>query len=202
MYVTSSLFATVLFATVLNFCTSETIFIKTNSSDHQCPAEPCLTLQEFVSHHHRVESNTVLEFLPGNHIYHQKVSNVVNVTLTGVSDQQNSVIHCVSEFSIFAKYVQNIKISKLNFSDCRAPIIRAGPRSITLILSSLVNATILDTHVHDSKGAGMFAGNAFDLTLNTFDHFLVTNNPHCGKFCLHIPIDALLFLIERVGALK
>ena len=151
MCITNSLFATVLFATVLNFCTSETIFIKTNSSDHQCPAEPCLTLQEFVFHHHRVESNTVLKFLPGKHIIPSttrkflSIRDVVNVTLTGVSDQQNSVIHCVSEFSIFAKYVQNIKISKLNFSDCRAPIIRAGPRSITLILSSLVNARMCMT---------------------------------------------------------
>ena len=48
-------------------CTSETIFITTNSSDHKCPAEPCLTLQEFASHYH-MKSNTVLKFLPGKHV--------------------------------------------------------------------------------------------------------------------------------------
>jgi len=89
--------------------TYETIFIKTNSSsDHQCPAEPCLTLQEFVSYNHHVESNTVLEFLPGNHMLlfatktNISIMDVVNITLTGVSDQQNSVIHCMSESSIIA----------------------------------------------------------------------------------------------------
>ena len=98
MYITGILVATVLFSTVLKLSyTSETIFIKTNStSDHQCPAEPCLTLQEFVSYNHRVESHTVLEFLPGNHMLlfatktNISITDVVNITLTGVSDQQNS----------------------------------------------------------------------------------------------------------------
>ena len=46
------------------------------------------------------------------------IRDVVNVTLTGVSDQQNSVIHCVSEFSIIAINVQNLMISKLSFIGC------------------------------------------------------------------------------------
>ena len=95
MYIISSLFATVLFATVLKCsCTSETIFIKTNnSSDHECPAEPCLTLQEFVAYHGIVKSNTVLKFQPGKHVLTFAISryiyiiNVFNVTLTGVSDR-------------------------------------------------------------------------------------------------------------------
>ena len=57
MDVSSRLVATFLFVTVLNYsCTSEIFFIKTNSRVHQCPEEPCLTLQELTSHHHRVES--------------------------------------------------------------------------------------------------------------------------------------------------
>ena len=121
MYATSSLFATVLFTIVLNFCTSETIFIKTNSSNSQCPAEPCLTLQEFLSYHHRVESNTVLKFLPGNYVilFATKTSisvmDVDNVTLTGVSDHRSSVINCTSEFSVIAINVQNLMISNLSF---------------------------------------------------------------------------------------
>ena len=182
MYVTSSLFASVLFATVLKLsCTSETIFIKTNnSSDHQCPAEPCLTLQEFVSNRYHVKSNTTLKFLPGKHMILSttnkflRVGYVVNVTLTG---HKTSIIHCASEFSIFARNVKNLKISKLTFSGCGALMFTIGPRSITLILRSLVNATILDTHVYNSKGAGMFAINAFDLTLNRTSFF--GNLPNC-----------------------
>jgi len=158
MYVTSSLFATVLFGTVLKLaCTSETIFIKTNSSsDHQCPAEPCLTLQEFVSHHHHVESNTVLEFLPGNHMLFFatqtsiSVVDVVNVTLTGVSDQQRSVIYCMREFSIIAINVQNLTISNLSFMHCGAPVHDKGlsgveGSSVTLFLVNIINMTILYT---------------------------------------------------------
>jgi len=53
MYITGILVATVLFSTVLKLSyTSETIFKTNSTSDHQCPAEPCLTLQEFVSHHY------------------------------------------------------------------------------------------------------------------------------------------------------
>jgi len=44
--------------------------------------------------------------------------DVVNITLTGVSDQQNSVIHCMSESSIIAINVQNLMISKLSFIGC------------------------------------------------------------------------------------
>ena len=189
MYVTSSLFATVLFATVLNFCTSETIFIKTNSSDHQCPAEPCLTLQEFVFHHHRVESNTVLKFLPGKHIISSttrkflSIRDVVNVTLTGVSDQQNSVIYCVSEFNVIAINVQNLMISNLSFISCGAPLhdeglTRRGSSSVTLFLVNIINVSILYTHVHASNKVGMLAANVFDLILQKTS--FIGNTPNCA----------------------
>ena len=197
MYVTISLLATVLFATVLKFsCTSETIFIKTNnSSDHQCPAQPCLTLQEFASHYY-VESNTTLKFLPGKHVllFTTRISiyivNVDNVTLTGVSDQQSSLIHCVSEFSVIVVNVQNLTISKLIFFDCGAPIPDGAItwqhdssvfRSVTLFLLNVSNVSLLHTHVHHSKGAGMLTVNGFDLTLNRTS--FVDNRP---KLCFHV----------------
>ena len=194
MYVTNSLFATVLFATVLKFSrASETILIKTNSSsDHQCPAEPCLTLQEFVSFNHHVESNTKLKFLPGNHVLLSgtkmsiSIRDVVNVTLTGVSDQQNSVIHCVSEFSVIAINVQNLTISKLFFSGCGAPIPEEIVplqnssivfNSATLYLLLVSNVSILDTHVHDSRSAGILVVNSFDFKLNRSS--FVGNTQNC-----------------------
>ena len=194
MYVISSSFATVLFATVLKLsCTSETIFIKiNNSSDHQCPAEPCLTLQNFLSYRHRVESNTTLKFLPGNHVIlfatrtNISVMDVVNVTLTGVSDQQSSVIHCMSEFSVIAINVQNFTISKLFFSGCGAPIPEGTVplqdssitfKSATLFLLLVSNVSILDIHVHDSRGAGILAVNSFDFKLNRTS--FVGNTQNC-----------------------
>ena len=193
MYRLSRLFATVLFATVLKCsCTSETIFIKTNSSDHECPAQPCLRMQEFVAHHHGIESNKVLKFLPGEHILLFPSSkyiftmNTVNITLTGVSDQQNSVIHCMSEFSIFAISVQNLTISNLYFSGCGGPILAEimavydssnELRSATLLLLLASNVSILHTHVYNSKGAGLLAVNTYDLIL--YRASFVRNIPNC-----------------------
>ena len=197
MYTSSSLFgiimlSTVLFATVHKLsCTAETIFIKTNSSDHQCPAESCLTLPEFMSYS-RVESNTVVKFLPGKHILAFSINksiallDVVNITLTGVSDQQSSVIHCVSEFSIIAINVQNLTISKLSFSGCGAPLPEEElhvhdsgvPKSATLYLLHVLNGKILDTHVYDSSGVGMLILNGYDLILNRTS--LTGNRPNCA----------------------
>ena len=192
MYIASSLFAAVLFATVLkSSCTSETIFIKTtNNSDYQCSAEPCLTLQEFVSHHYCVESNTVLKFLPGKHMLqfttgrNISIRNVFNVTLTGVSGQQSSLIHCVSEFSVSVKNATNLTISNLSFSGCGGPLAKlvitktkSTFRSATLFLLFVSNMNIMNTHIHDSKGAGMLVVNGFGLTLN--QTLFVGNIPNC-----------------------
>jgi len=179
----SSLVATLFFVSVINcFCTSEIIFIKTSSSDHQWRGEPCLTLQEFTSHHHRVESNTVLKFLAGIHMLQFGASknisivDVVNVTLTGVSDLKSSVIHCMSEFSVIAMNVQNLTISNLHFTGCGAAIF---PRiaSVTLLFEAASSVSILNTRVHNSKGAGMLAVNAFGLILNQTS--FVGNEPNC-----------------------
>ena len=190
----NSLFATVLFVTVLKcFCAFETIFITTNSSDHECPAEPCLTLQEFVAHHHGIESNTVLKFLPGEHILLFPSSkyiftmNTVNITLTGVSNQHNSIIHCMSEFSMFAISVQNLTISNLYFSGCGGPILDEvydssnELRSTTLFLLFVSDASILHTHVYNSKGAGLLAVDTFDLIL------------YRASFVRNIPNSVILF---------
>ena len=190
MHVTISLFATMLFATVLKFCTSEIIFIKTNNSCNcQCPAEPCLTLQEFVFHNRHIESNTVLKFLPGNHMLffntskHLLMLDVDNVTLTGVSGQHGSVFHCMSVFSVIAMTVQNLTISNLSFSGCGALIPEeisdnsSALSSGTLVLLYVTIVGIMNIHVHNSKGTGLLVVNGFDLTLNKTS--FVGNTPNC-----------------------
>ena len=173
MDVSSKLVTTLLFVTVLNYsCTSEIFFIKTSSSE--CPEEPCLTLQEFTSHYHRVESNTVLKFSSGVHILefvagkNISIIDVVNVTLTGVSDLNTSVIYCIGEFGVIAMNVQNLTISNLHFTGCGTTIsIDSGENaSVTLHFEAASNVSILNTRVHDSKGAGMVAVDAFVLILN------------------------------------
>ena len=186
MSLRNSLCAIVLFVTVLKcYCTSETIFITTNSSsDHQCPAEPCLTLQEFVSHYH-MKSNTVLKFLPGKHVVLFNTSKTIsikgmdNITLTGVGGQQSSVIHCESEFGISAINVQNLTISSLHFIGCRGSrqvaIFALRPATLFLLFAS--NVSILHTHVYNPKGAGMLAVDIYDSIL--YRTSFAGNIPNC-----------------------
>ena len=107
---------------------------------------------------------------------------VENVTLTGVNDQQSSVIYCVSEFSVRAKNAKKVTISTLSFLGCGAAQTTADDNSLpgvaTLLLVQTLNVSILDVHVHGSKGAGMLAVNGFDLTLNRTS--FVFNKPNCA----------------------
>ena len=113
------------------------------------------------------------------------IIDVFNVTLTGASDHQSSVIHCVSEFSVIAMNVQNLNISNLSFSGCGTSIpegMIAGdrssvPRSTTLFLAHVSNVSIVHTHMHNSKGTGVLAINAFDLIL--YRTSFVGNKPNC-----------------------
>ena len=110
------------------------------------------------------------------------IRNVDNVTLTGVSDQQSSVIHCVSEFSVTAINVQNLTIARLHLFGCGAPqleeITDADDRSnVTLFFVYVFNVNIWDTHIHDSKEAGMYVIDGFGLTLNGTS--FVGNRPNC-----------------------
>ena len=111
------------------------------------------------------------------------VMDVDNVTLTGVSDHRSSVINCTSEFSVIAISVQNLMISNLSFFGCGAPIpdqelIGWSRSSVTLFLVNIINVSILHTHVHDSKEAGMLAANVFDLTMRKTS--FVGNTPNCA----------------------
>ena len=65
-----------------------------------------------------------------------------DVTLTGVSFRQSSVIHCVSEFGIIAIKARNLTISSLHFSGCGTQIQEA----LTAVFGSsniLRSATLL-----------------------------------------------------------
>ena len=103
------------------------------------------------------------------------VMDVDNVTLTGVSEHESSVIYCVSGFNIVAMNIQNFTISKLLFSGCGAPIPEGTIalqdssiilKSATLFLLLASNVSILDIRVHDSRGAGILVVNSFDFKLN------------------------------------
>ena len=124
----------------------------------------------------------MLSFTTSTNIF---IIDVLNVTLTGASDHQSSVIHCVSEFSIIAINVQNLNISNLGFSGCGTPIPQGiiavdrslVPRSTTLFLVRVSNVSIVHTHMHNSKGTGVLAINAFNLILHQTS--FVGNKPNC-----------------------
>ena len=65
----------------------------TNTS---CPAQPCLTLNEYASHseHYFTSSNIIFRFLPGKHLVNTsiRVENVHNVSFTGLESEKSPQI--------------------------------------------------------------------------------------------------------------
>ena len=51
--------------------------------------------------------------------------------------------------------------------------------SVTLFLVNIINVSILYTHVHDSKEAGLLAANVFDLILQKTS--FIGNTPNCAN---------------------
>jgi len=90
----------------------------------------------------------------------------------------------MSEFSISVKNATNLTISNLSFSGCGGPLPKLEItdhesvfKPATLFLLFVSNTSVLNTHIHNSKGTGMLVVNGFDLTVNQTS--FVGNVPNC-----------------------
>ena len=71
---------------VISLCDSAEYFIRptTLTTNTSCPSQPCLTVHQYMNNTgYNIQSNTVLIFLPGNHVLTRpvQIQNVENVTL-------------------------------------------------------------------------------------------------------------------------
>ena len=94
---------------VISLCESAEYYIRptTLTTNAPCPGQPCLTLNQYMNNtgYYYIQSNTVLNFLPGKHVLKRslEIINVENVTLksgsagSGMHSQLLVDISCVNK---------------------------------------------------------------------------------------------------------
>ena len=95
-----------------------TITTDDNSSDQLCAN--CLTLTQFaLNTSYYLRDNTTLSLQPGNHTLQSSlvVSNIDTFTMHHIGHLRSS-IQCKGSSDLMFEYVQNIRISNLNFTSC------------------------------------------------------------------------------------
>ena len=95
----------------------------TPSGNTSCPNKPCLTLSELAQNpSNYIVPNTIVNFLPGHHVYASKffrIENVENITLIGSDRDSKCVIQCKAPAIGFAfRNVTYLRISQLTVLFC------------------------------------------------------------------------------------
>ena len=86
----SYLLLLVLLVPVISLCESAEYYIRPTAltTNTSCPGQPCLTLNHYMNNtSHYIQSNTVLNFLPGKHVLKRPlhINNVENITLKSIT---------------------------------------------------------------------------------------------------------------------
>ena len=105
----------------LSLCGATEYYVRpTEPTDTSCPAQPCLTLSQYISNSALYfKSNTVFKFLPGLHHVNQTLDmhRVENVSLEGEQDHPTVMIDIYSShicIGFYFKNIDNLTIHSLN----------------------------------------------------------------------------------------
>lgn len=161
------LLATLTLSTVVS--ATSVLFVKP-TNDTPCPQQLCHTLEHYAqSWELYLTSNTVVQFLPGEHVlegdWNQlSVANVSNVTLIGTGSVKfdssppgipmaTSRISCRRGGTLFTFYnVTKLFIASLTFSEC-------GGGEVTLFLNKVSNLVLDSVTIQNSTGTGLVGHN-------------------------------------------
>ena len=110
----------------LSLCGATEYYVRpTEPTDTSCPAQPCLTLSQYISDSDLYfKSNTVFKFLPGLHHANQTLDmhNVENVSLEGDQSSNHPMVmmtvQCSRHYCAGLNFqnIDNLNIHSLNFS--------------------------------------------------------------------------------------
>ena len=93
----------ILLVPVLSLCGATEYYVRpTEPTNTSCPAQPCLTLNQYTSDSdHYFKSNTVFKFLPGTHHMDRPltIGNVHNMSLESLREESDKYPHLVAQFS-------------------------------------------------------------------------------------------------------
>ena len=100
----SYLLLLVLLVPVISRCESAEYYIRSIAlgNSTSCPGQPCLTLNQYMKNtSYYIQSNTVLNFLPGKHVLKRplKIKNVENVILQSSTDGSSMYSQLLVQFS-------------------------------------------------------------------------------------------------------
>ena len=131
-----------------------------NSSCHY--ASSCGTVDYYASQSPLLVDNYTLIFAPGIHHLQKNLvflnSSFVILEAEEGSPQQRPVIVCRRNIALVLSNIQVLKLKSLMFEGCGGTLNSFNLRS-ALRLDSVMNLTLLDVHVHNSYGYGVFARN-------------------------------------------
>ena len=175
----SHLLLLVLLVPVISLCESAEYYIRPTAltTNTSCPGQPCLTLNHNTSHY--IQSNTVLNFLPGKHVLKRPlhINNVQNVTLksstagSGMHSQllvkfsceNESLNHCIYTQSA----IQMINVTNVVINDISLEMQTPNVSGVIVEQSTDVH---LQLHIHSVQGNDSLAAG---VTVNETSHLYV-----------------------------
>ena len=147
----------------LSLCGAIEYYVRpTEPTDTSCPAQPCLTLSQYINNSDvYFKSNTVFKFLPDLHHANQTLDmhSVENISLEGENSSDHPTvmmdIHCLSSDCAGLRFhnITNLTIHSLNFSVYITTLpslaLNVESLSVSVVMCSVVNTLqIHHTSVH------------------------------------------------------
>ena len=132
-----------------------------NASNSSCQSS-CGTVDYYASKSPLLVDNYTLIFAPGIHHLQKNLvflnSSYVILEAEEGSPQQRPVIVCRRNIALVLSNIQVLKLKSLMFEGCGGTLNSFSLRS-AIRLDSVMNLTLLDVHVSNSSGYGVFARN-------------------------------------------
>ena len=140
-------------------CSTEGIYYVRSADVSTCPGQPCHNLSYYSENSQLFfTSNSTLYFLPGEHILGQViVTDVSNITLTGIMSAEYTVLKCPGKGGILFTNSKEIYMLHLTFSNCGADYGTSGFRGVSF--QCVTDLEISNIVVTNTTGFGLYALN-------------------------------------------
>ena len=165
----------ILLVPVLSLCGATEYYVRpTEPTNTSCPAQPCLTLNQYVNDSdHYFQSNTVFKFLPGTHHMDRPVTigNVHNMSLENFSKDYP---HLVAQFScktkahdcsgiaaVLLQDVQNITFKGINVT-IQTPNV-SGILFVSVSHINVDSTTTYSLNNHNCVGIAIYGANSVNI---------------------------------------
>ena len=145
----------------LSLCGATEYYVRpTEPTDTSCPAQPCLTLSQYISNSDLYfKSNTVFKFLPGLHHANQTLDmqSVENVSLEGEYNSDHPIVimdvHCSSNDCAGLRFhnITNLTIHSLDFSVYVSALPSFATNVENLSIKGFMYTSISTLHMHHTS---------------------------------------------------